>query len=101
MIASERGIRRVPSLRSEIHLTTGARMYAMRAANTNGSSTARPQITISTMNSGKPQRLMKRHTGFSLPNSVCERVRVGGGVIGAVVDDVVVIGPVIGSVMRP
>jgi hypothetical protein len=43
MIATPRGIRIAPFLRTVIRSTTGARMYAIKLANTNGSNTSRPK----------------------------------------------------------
>ena len=77
MIAAPRGIRAVPSPRSTIRLTTGARMYAIRLANTNGRSTSRPRYRTSRTNSGKPHRDRNRRPGLSTPNHVVPRLRVG------------------------
>src|SRR6188768_2531281 len=57
MIARPRGMRRVPSLRSLIQRTTGARMYAIKKTN-----------------SGKPHRARNFRDGAFSPNHV-SRVR--------------------------
>src|SRR6185295_14942849 len=86
-----RGIRRVPSRRSTIQRTTGVRMYAINPANTNGSSTSRPRIRISTTNSGKPQRDTNRRAGLASPNQVWARLRATAPEIGCVIDPVIVV----------
>src|SRR5689334_14261421 len=70
-------MRRVPLLRSDIARTTGARMYAMSPANTNGSRTFRPRIRMRTMKSGKPQRRRNVRPEPSGPKNVAVRLRVG------------------------
>jgi hypothetical protein len=77
MIARPRGMRRVPSLRSTIHRTTGARMYATSAANTNGRSTRRPRYATNTTNTGKPQRRSTRRTGPPGPNRSLPGAAIG------------------------
>src|SRR5262245_3609334 len=75
MIATHRGIRSVPFLRSLIQRTTGAKMYAIKNAKMNGSSTLRPTNAIKTMNSGKPHRARNFRDGAFSPNHVSRRVR--------------------------
>src|SRR5262249_6907244 len=76
MIARPRGSRREPSGFSDIQSTTGARMYAISAANTNGSSTPRPRMRIVRPNSGNPHRDRNFRVGLSAPNHVEVRLRV-------------------------
>src|SRR5437016_4456087 len=77
MIATPRGIRFVPSLRCDIRATIGARMYAIRLANTNGNSTERPRNAIKTTNSGNAQRPRNFHTDpLVSPSQVSRRERV-------------------------
>src|SRR5262245_57686709 len=64
-------------------------MYAISPANTNGSSTSRPRIRISTTNSGKPHRAANRLSVPASPNHVCARVRATAP-IGCVIDPVTV-----------
>src|ERR1041385_1529529 len=77
MIDTPRGSRREPSGRCDIQSTTGARMYAISAANTNGSSTPRPRMMIVRTNSGKPHRDRNFLVGLSAPSQVAVRLRSG------------------------
>src|SRR5690349_2446505 len=70
-------MRRVPSGRSAMRWTIGARMYAIRPANTNGKSTARPMYATTSANSGNAHRLKKFRTGPPAPISVVARRRIG------------------------
>src|SRR5262249_34992015 len=69
------GIRFAPLGLLDIRSTIGARMYAIRLANTNGSSTARPRNAINRTNSVKPQRPRNLRAGAPSPNQVSRRDR--------------------------